>query len=63
LLNGAYPKWTFGIQVIPKANEHDFESSIPEATTLWPEGLVPIRYIGELDDPLLQGHNFSYSDT
>ncbi|KAF2127956.1 catalase A [Dothidotthia symphoricarpi CBS 119687] len=91
--NGAYPKWKFGIQVIPEAKEHDFEFDILDATKVWPEELVPIRYIGELElnrnpdefftqteqvafctshmvpgigqsnDPLLQGRNFSYQDT
>jgi catalase len=91
--NGAYPEWDFGIQVIPEAKEHDFEFDILDATKVWPEELVPIRYIGKLeldrnpdeyftqteqvafctghvvpgigfsDDPLLQGRNFSYSDT
>ncbi|KAI1264529.1 catalase [Xylariaceae sp. FL1019] len=47
--NGAYPKWKFGIQVIPEANEHDFDFDILDATKLWPEDLVPVRYIGELE--------------
>ncbi|KAI1396029.1 catalase [Hypoxylon fuscum] len=47
--NGAYPKWKFGIQVIPEAKEHDFEFDILDATKLWPEDLVPVRYIGELE--------------
>lgn len=91
--NGAYPKWKFGIQVIPESRENDFDFDILDATKVWPEELVPIRYIGQLelnrnpdefftqteqvafctshivpgigfsDDPLLQGRNFSYSDT
>lgn len=91
--NGVYPKWKFGIQVISEADEHNFDFDILDATKFWPEELVPIRYIGELelnrnvdeffpqteqvafctghivpgigfsDDPLLQGRNFSYSDT
>ncbi|KAM5351089.1 hypothetical protein ACJ41O_003812 [Fusarium nematophilum] len=91
--NGAYPKWKFGIQVIPEAKEHDFDFDVLDATKVWPEDLIPVRYIGELelnrnvdefftqteqvafctshvvpgigfsDDPLLQGRNFSYSDT
>jgi catalase len=90
---GSYPKWKFGIQVIPEGKEHDFDFDILDATKVWPEELVPIRYIGQLelnknpdeffteteqvafatghvvpgigfsDDPLLQGRNFSYSDT
>jgi len=47
--NGAYPKWKFGLQVIPEANEHDFEFDILDATKVWPEDLVPVRYIGELE--------------
>ncbi|KZT23752.1 catalase [Neolentinus lepideus HHB14362 ss-1] len=46
--NGVYPKWKFGIQVIPEVNEHDFEFDILDATKLWPEELVPIEYIGEM---------------
>jgi catalase len=47
--NGAYPKWKFGIQVIPESQEHEFEFDILDATKIWPEELVPIRYIGELE--------------
>ena len=47
--NGAFPKWKFGIQVIPEGKEDDFEFDILDATKLWPEELVPIRYIGELE--------------
>lgn len=47
--NGAFPKWKFGIQVIPESKEHDFEFDILDATKIWPEELVPIRYIGELE--------------
>jgi catalase len=47
--NGVYPKWKFGIQVIPEADEHKFDFDILDATKLWPEDLVPTRYIGELE--------------
>lgn len=47
--NGAYPKWKFGIQVIPEANEQDFKFDILDATKVWPKDLVPIRYIGQLE--------------
>jgi catalase len=47
--NGAPPKWKFGIQIIPEKDEHNFEFDILDATKLWPEELVPIRYIGELE--------------
>jgi catalase len=44
-----FPKWNFGIQVIPESREHDFEFDILDATKIWPEELVPIRYVGELE--------------
>ncbi|KAK6953151.1 catalase A [Daldinia eschscholtzii] len=47
--NGAYPKWKFGIQVIPEAREHDFDFDILDATKVWPEDLIPVRYIGEME--------------
>ncbi|KAH8673356.1 catalase [Xylariales sp. PMI_506] len=47
--NGAYPKWDFGIQVIPESKEHDFDFDILDATKVWPEDLVPVRNIGELE--------------
>lgn len=47
--NGAYPRWKFGIQVIPESREHDFEFDILDATKVWPEDLIPVRYIGELE--------------
>ncbi|KAI1413050.1 catalase [Hypoxylon sp. FL1857] len=47
--NGAYPKWKFGIQVIPEGQENNFEFDILDATKVWPEDLVPVRYIGELE--------------
>lgn len=47
--NGIFPKWRFGIQVIPESKEHDFDFDILDATKIWPEDLVPVRYIGELE--------------
>ncbi|KAI1848511.1 hypothetical protein JX266_005817 [Neoarthrinium moseri] len=47
--NGAFPKWDFGIQVIPESQEHDFDFDILDATKIWPEELVPVRNIGELE--------------
>jgi catalase len=49
ITNGAFPKWKFGIQVIPEAKEHDFDFDILDATKVWPEDLVPVRYIGTLE--------------
>ncbi|EAU88218.2 catalase [Coprinopsis cinerea okayama7 len=45
---GCYPKWTFGIQVIPEKDEHNFDFDILDATKIWPEELVPLQPIGEL---------------
>ncbi|ETS85315.1 Catalase-1 [Pestalotiopsis fici W106-1] len=47
--NGAFPKWDFGIQVIPESKEHDFDFDILDATKVWPEDLIPVRNIGELE--------------
>ena len=47
--NGQYPKWQFGLQLIPEEKEHDFEFDILDATKLWPEELVPVRWIGQLE--------------
>jgi catalase len=49
ILSGSFPKWKFGIQVIPESKEQDFDFDILDATKVWPEELVPIRYIGELE--------------
>jgi len=47
--NGAYPRWKFGIQVIPEGKENNFDFDILDATKVWPEDLVPVRYIGQLE--------------
>lgn len=46
---GQFPKWKFGMQLIPEENADDFEFDPLDATKVWPEELVPIRYIGELE--------------
>ncbi|KAI9837117.1 MAG: catalase A [Sarea resinae] len=46
---GVYPKWRFGIQTIPESKEQDFEWDPLDATKIWPEDEVPIRYIGEFE--------------
>jgi catalase len=45
---GAYPKWFFGVQIIPEAKEHDFDFDILDATKVWPEELVPVEILGEM---------------
>ncbi len=46
--NGAPPKWTMAIQVIPEADEHKFDFDILDATKIWPEELVPLIPVGEM---------------
>jgi catalase len=43
-----YPTWKFGIQVCPESREDEFDFDILDATKVWPEELLPVRYIGEL---------------
>ncbi|KAF2862012.1 catalase-domain-containing protein [Piedraia hortae CBS 480.64] len=47
--NGCFPKWDFGVQIIPEADEHKFDFDVLDATKLWPEELVPVQYVGELE--------------
>ena len=47
--NGVYPKWKFGIQVVPEDKQHNFEFDILDSTKIWPEDQVPIQYVGELE--------------
>ena len=46
---GVFPKWKFGIQAIPEADEHKFDFDILDATKIWPENMIPVRYIAELE--------------
>ncbi|PQE16500.1 catalase A protein [Rutstroemia sp. NJR-2017a BBW] len=46
--NGAFPTWKFGIQVCPEDRQDEFDFDILDATKVWPEELLPVRYIGEL---------------
>lgn len=47
--SGAPPKWKFGVQCVPEKDQDNFEFDILDATKVWPEELVPIRYVGELE--------------
>lgn len=47
--NGCFPKWKFGVQVLPESREHEFDFDILDATKVWPEDLIPVRYVGELE--------------
>ncbi|KAJ5675723.1 Catalase A [Penicillium macrosclerotiorum] len=46
---GHFPRWKFGLQLIPEEQQDEFEFDPLDATKVWPEELVPIRYIGELE--------------
>ncbi|KAL1889077.1 catalase 1 [Sporothrix stenoceras] len=47
--NGVFPKWKFGVQVVSEADEHSFDFDILDATKVWPEDLVPVRYFAEFE--------------
>lgn len=49
IANKAYPKWDFAIQVIAEEDQDNFEFDIMDATKIWPEELVPMQVIGELE--------------
>lgn len=46
---GQFPRWKFGMQVLPEEKKDDFEFDPLDATKVWPEELIPIRYIGQLE--------------
>ena len=47
--NKAYPKWDLGIQVVAEEDQDKFDFDILDATKIWPEELVPLQTIGELE--------------
>ncbi|KAL4939676.1 hypothetical protein BDV06DRAFT_198365 [Aspergillus oleicola] len=47
--NKAYPKWDFSIQAIAEEDQDKFDFDILDATKIWPEELVPLRTVGELE--------------
>lgn len=46
---GQFPRWKFGMQLLPEEKADDFDFDPLDATKVWPEELVPIRYIGQLE--------------
>ncbi|KAJ5225468.1 Catalase A [Penicillium chermesinum] len=46
---GHFPRWKFGLQLLPEEKLDDFDFDPLDATKVWPEELVPIRYIGQLE--------------
>ena len=45
---GAFPQWEFGVQIVPEADEHQFDFDLLDPTKLIPEELVPVQRIGTL---------------
>lgn len=48
ILEGNYPEWEMGVQVIPAKDEHKFEFDILDPTKLIPEEIVPVEIIGTI---------------
>jgi len=46
--SGAFPEWELGVQIIPEADEFNFEFDILDPTKLIPEELVPVQRIGKM---------------
>jgi catalase len=45
---GDFPQWTFGVQMVPEADEHKFDFDLLDPTKIIPEELVPVTPIGKL---------------
>ena len=45
---GQYPEWELGLQIIPEADEHNYEFDLLDATKLIPEEMVPVRIVGRI---------------
>ncbi len=46
--SGAFPEWELGVQIIPEADEHNYEFDLLDPTKLIPEEIVPVRRIGKM---------------
>ena len=44
----AYPEYELGIQVIEEEDEFNFDFDILDATKIWPEEEVPVKFIGKM---------------
>ncbi|RZJ66298.1 MAG: catalase [Flavobacterium sp.] len=45
---GNFPEWELGVQVIPDADEHNFDFDLLDPTKLIPEELVPVTIVGRM---------------
>ena len=48
ILEGNFPEWDFGMQIIPEEDEHKFDFDLLDPTKLIPEELVPVEIIGTM---------------
>lgn len=46
--NGDFPEWELGVQLIPEADEHQFDFDLLDPTKLVPEEIVPVQRIGKM---------------
>lgn len=45
---GAFPEWELGVQIIPEADERNFEFDLLDPTKLIPEEIIPVQRIGKM---------------
>ena len=48
IASGAFPEYELGVQLVPEADEMNFDFDLLDATKLIPEDLVPIQPVGKL---------------
>ena len=46
--SGNFPEWELGVQIIPEADEHQFDFDLLDPTKLVPEELVPVTIVGKM---------------
>ncbi|WP_251638856.1 catalase [Sporosarcina sp. NCCP-2716] len=46
--NGAYPEYELGVQMIEEKDEFNFDFDILDDTKLWPEEVVPPKFVGKM---------------
>lgn len=46
--SGAFPEWELGVQIIPEADEHNFEFDLLDPTKIIPEEIIPVHRIGKM---------------
>ncbi len=48
ILEGNYPEWDLGVQLVPQEDEHKFDFDLLDPTKLIPEELIPVEIIGTM---------------